>query len=84
MFSKLTLKDPYTGDKLEANVFGFESGIELSFAGYGDHSSADGYGRPIFIELHGGQLTIHVWSDINQEDPTHVITMEKARESLRR
>lgn len=47
--------------------------------GYGDFSSAAGYGWPIVLERHGGRLRLIVFSDINSDDPT-ILDMEGARE----
>jgi len=51
--------------------------------GYGDASTEDGEGCPVMIERWNGELRVVVWSDINKEDPTHIISLEGARESLR-
>ncbi len=75
----LKLKDTCTGGAtVQATVEADERGISLGFSGYGDFGSAAGFGRPVFIELRAGQLTVHVWADIGQEDPTHVIRMGDA------
>lgn len=59
------------------------NGISIRLAGYGDCSSKKGYGEPIFIEHYEGKLWVRAWADINQEDPTHSIDMEGAREDAR-
>jgi hypothetical protein len=51
--------------------------------GCGDACSQDGSGFPVLVELYGGDLRVVVWSDINQEDPTHIISLKGAAESLR-
>jgi predicted Zn-ribbon and HTH transcriptional regulator len=51
--------------------------------GYGDNYSEDGDGYPILIESHDGKIRAHIWSDINEGDPTHVISLHKAKESNR-
>ena len=51
--------------------------------GYGDSVSEDGKGCPILIELFDGHPRVIVWDDINDEDSSHVISIEKAQESLR-
>ena len=38
---------------------------------------------PIFLGFNEGKWILHVWSDINQEDPTHQIDMSAALESNR-
>ncbi len=60
-----------------------ESGINIRPKQYGDFGSHDGIGAPIYLELYEGELRLIVWSDINQQEPTHVISLEGAKESLR-
>lgn len=54
----------------------------IGVEGYGE-KNGNGDGFPILIELHGGELLVRLWADINQEDPTHCISMEGARENAR-
>jgi hypothetical protein len=49
--------------------------------GYGDFCSTKGEGTPVLIERFNGVLRVVIWGDINQEDPTHTISLEGARES---
>ena len=37
----------------------------------------------VAIEIWHGELRLLVWADINQEDPTHTISLEGARETKR-
>jgi hypothetical protein len=46
--------------------------------GYGDSCSMDENGCPILIERWNGELRVVVWADVNQEDPTHIISLEPA------
>lgn len=57
--------------------------IYLKFEGYGDKYSQDGKGTPVVIEYHQGEVRVVVWNDINQEDMTHAISLEGAREDMR-
>jgi hypothetical protein len=59
------------------------AGLGIVPEGYGDLCSPDGKGVPILIDYYDGRLRVVVWSDINQEDPTHTIDLEGARESAR-
>jgi hypothetical protein len=52
--------------------------------GHATKTDADGHGTPIVVELYDGKLQILAWADINQEDPTHAIDMDGAREILRK
>lgn len=58
------------------------SGINICPTGYGDFTSEPGLGAPIFLELYQGELRLLVWSDIQSEEPTHIITLEGARVRL--
>jgi hypothetical protein len=52
--------------------------LEISLPGYGTKTMDDDFGGIIALENYNG-LRLHVWSDINQEDPTHVINLENAK-----
>lgn len=60
-----------------------ETGINICPTGYGDSNSEPGHGAPIYLELYEGELRLLVWSDINSEEPTHVISLEGAKENRR-
>ena len=68
------------GDKYE----GTHTRLLLKFDGHGDHDSPDGEGHPVMIEFYDGQVRVVVYADVNDENPTHVIPLEGARESARR
>lgn len=59
------------------------NGVSLYSERYGDRTSAEGHGPPVFIELYKGELRVLVWADINREDPTHVIPLGGARVNRR-
>ena len=62
----------------------YENGnLCLRFNGYGDSSSEDGHGCPVMIEFYNNELRVVVWGNINEQDPTHIIPLTKAKESLR-
>lgn len=50
-------------------------GIFVEFEGYGDCPGCD---YPVMIEVWNGELRVVIWSDINKEDPTHIISLEGA------
>jgi hypothetical protein len=52
--------------------------INVGFEGYGDCGSKKGYGFPILIENQNGIPHVVIYGDINQESPTHVISLENA------
>jgi hypothetical protein len=82
---KTTLLDAHSEftTKVPVKVEASSQGIAVMPKGYGEFSSADGYGAPIWIEVIGGKLRIYVWSDINNEEPTHIISLEEAQECRR-
>jgi len=43
----------------------------------------DGSYAPILIEQHEGTLMLIVWSNINEQEPTHLIDLSEAMESCR-
>ncbi len=64
-------------------VFATPLGVSFFADTYGDHTSAEGHGSPIFLELCKGHLRLFVWADINREEPTHIIDLDGAREDRR-
>jgi hypothetical protein len=67
-------------EKIETKIEAENGKIYISPNGYGDASSEDGHGCPIIIEHWNNELRVVVWADINQEDPTHIISLENAKE----
>tara|TARA_B100000900_G_scaffold366696_1_gene342711 strand:- start:442 stop:681 length:240 start_codon:yes stop_codon:yes gene_type:complete len=57
-----------------------EAGVEIFIEGMGTRCEQGG--SPIYLDKHDGKWVLKVWADINQEDPTHVIDLEKAYEHL--
>lgn len=60
-----------------------DRGIFLNLDGYGEKTSELGYGEPVFIELLNGVARVVVFEDINDEDPSYLITLERALETNR-
>ena len=62
------------------------AGLVISAEGYGDKTSQDGQGAPVLItnQVHGKGLEVVIWSDINEEDPTHFVKLDGAKESKRK
>lgn len=58
-----------------------EGGIAIRPLGYGDKTSLDGQGSPVFIEFRKGIPFVIIWDDINNEEPNHVISLKSAAES---
>jgi len=72
--------DPEHTSSLPVRVVSNGSALSIFPQGYGDFASAEGNGCPVFLELFQGRLRLIVFADIEQEDPTHVIDLEMARE----
>jgi hypothetical protein len=75
--------DPDHDANLPIRLAGSPHGVSLFALGYGDRTSAEGHGSPVFLELHKGELRLLVWGDINAEEPTHIIPLGEAREHRR-
>ena len=58
-------------------------GVAIRPIGYGQKLAEDGFGSPVFIEIRDGVPFVIVWDDINDEEPSHMISLEKAAESKR-
>ena len=74
------ITDTATGRDIPVWIEVSEQGIFIGAEGYGENSSTPESATPIVVEYNGGELRVIVWSDINKEDPTHLIDMRKARE----
>ena len=72
------------GETVTATIESSKLGIFIGVDGYGEHTSTDDSGLPIVVEYYGGKLRVLVWSDINNEEPTHVIDMSGALLSNRK
>lgn len=58
-------------------------GVSLRIAGYSDCNSTDDNGTLAWLEKLDGDLKLYVYADINREEPTHVISLEGARNDRR-
>jgi len=70
--------------EIEVEIETSKDGILIRPKGYGDHCTENGHGYPVLIELCNGYPRVVVWSNINQEDPTHILSLEQAQESCRK
>ena len=71
--------DPEHSETLRVRFTANDSAISIFPDGYGDFSSADGHGCPVFLELYQGRLRLIVFADINSQEPT-IIDLEAARD----
>jgi hypothetical protein len=58
-------------------------GVSIRFDGFSTIDSQDNVGAPIYIEYYAGELRVLVWSDINKDDPTHIIPLNGAKNNNR-
>lgn len=73
-----------TADDIHGHIdTSLDLGIALRFDGYSDVSSEDDIGTPIYIEHYEGELIVRVYADINNEEPTHHISLAGAKNSAR-
>lgn len=70
--------------KIKLQLSSADNLLMIGAQGYGGNTVLDGAGFPVVIEYYKGQFRVLVWADINNEEPTHIISMENARESNRR
>ena len=82
--AKMILTDQ--GDKetnIPIQVHSRNGALLIKPEGYGDMCSDDNEGVPVLIEVYDGQLRVVIWDDINQEDTSHIISLEGTREESR-
>lgn len=58
-------------------------GLSIQIKGYGDYSSMTEPGNPIYLEKYNNKLRAIIYSDINLQEPTHIICLDKAKQSNR-
>lgn len=77
--------DSWTNDRrrIPVKIVAQSGAVYLRPEGTGDCTSEDGHGFPICLEYYEKSLRLVVWSDINQEDPTHIIPLENSLVSNR-
>jgi hypothetical protein len=67
--------------KGKANIFPI--GFSFQFDGYTDNCSEDNLGETLLITRENGTLFVTVFASVNQEEPTHRISLEDARNENR-
>jgi|688.fasta_scaffold03312_15 hypothetical protein len=83
---ELELYDGWTPDPRRVSVCieRIKGSIYIRPENTGDKTSMDGEGWPILLEYYQGSLRLVVWSDINNEEPTHNICLDGALNSKRK
>ena len=59
------------------------NGIAIGFEGYGEKVMPEDLGKPVFIELYKGTPRVIVFGDINNEEATHIVSLDNTSERLR-
>jgi predicted RNA-binding protein with TRAM domain len=73
----------YNGDGWTKIVLAEGEAVLVRPEGTSDYGSGDEDGFPVLVENADMGARVLVWADINQEDPTHIITLDRARVSHR-
>lgn len=60
-----------------------DNAVVIDLDGFGLHAMATGFGGVVLVEFWDAEVRLLVWADINQEEPTHRISLEGAREFRR-
>ena len=73
---KTQLHDQYDGSnkKVDTELNFDRDGISVSFDGYEDMC---GNNALVDVEIWEGELRVVIWADPEQEDPTHIVSLEK-------
>lgn len=53
-------------------------GLAISFSEHGDCCSQGENGTPVYIDRIDGDVRVIIYSDINKEDPTHIVSLKDA------
>jgi hypothetical protein len=64
---------------INGNVTAFPHGLSVRVNGYTDNASQDDMGELFLLIRQNGDLKLIVFADVNQEEPTHTISLETAR-----
>ena len=69
-------------DKIVVDMDAGAGGILFDFTNYGTLMADEGGGL-VLITMDGPHPKVYTWSDVMQEDPTHVVSLEKAYVGVR-
>jgi len=72
--------DPLSGKSINLTIACNHRFLVIGADGYGEKTAEQGQGHPIIIEFYDGDIRLLVWSDIDSEEPTHIISLKGARE----
>lgn len=76
----VTILDQEQGyDRAEGTVTALPHGVSVRVQGYTDFASVDDMGELINLIRYKGELQLLVFANVNQEEPTHTISLEGAR-----
>jgi len=78
--TEFDLADCYDEEKpIRCKMYVNPRAIGIQFEGYEDYHGAEN----VLIEFDGKHPRVVIWGDINSEDPTHIISLEGAKEDMR-
>lgn len=75
------VEEPYEERHLVVEVE--SAGVAINIDGYGLLTTEPKFGAVVLVEFRGGVPHVVVWSDITDEEPTHVISLAGASEKCR-
>jgi hypothetical protein len=77
--NKVTIKEQCSINKtrsVKVGILSDEMGIQLCPDGYDCFGGGNGL---VLMEVWEGKLRLVIWADKTQEDPTHIISLERAK-----
>jgi hypothetical protein len=83
----LTLRQPAHGGTarlVPVVVEEIDGTIGIGFTGFNEHAAPAGIGRPVRLDIHDNEPRVLIWGDINQEDPTHTVSLAGAADRQRK
>lgn len=75
--------DAYCSDKFQLTVEHEPGGVAIHVPNYGTNDMEPGAGPVVFVEMRKGVPHVLIWGNIQQEEPTHIISLAHAAECFR-
>lgn len=79
----IEFQDVEDGKKRVVGVEQESNGVALNIPDHGEMCTVPGRGPIVFLEFRSGVPYLLVWADIQKEEPTHTISLERANEKYR-
>ena len=79
---RYTMEDKYddSNERKQVEIEATCNSLYMTAKGYEDGCGGN---EIVMVEVWEGELRILIWSDINNQDPTHIISLEGARTNKR-